>query len=93
MDGRPTLDELYTELAMEEPLDLEAFLERVAAGEWGAYSREEIGTFLDGVEVRTAGNIRLKAEEGGDWARRAREAEEEALERLRALRERYAPGT
>lgn len=62
MGGKPTLDELYTELAMEEPLDLEEFLRRVVAGTWGEYGAEEIGAFLDEVEARTVGNIRLKAE-------------------------------
>ncbi|MCL6520755.1 MAG: hypothetical protein K6U79_00045 [Firmicutes bacterium] len=93
MEGRRSLDELYAELAMEEPLDLEEFLERVAGGEWGSYTRAEIGDFLDEMEVRTAANIRLKAEEGGEWAHRAREAEEEAMERLSRLRARFAPGT
>jgi len=58
----------YWDFAMESGPDLEGFVRRVAEGEFGAVSREDITAFLREVEAITIANIETKASEGGPFA-------------------------
>ncbi len=89
----PQLLQRYWEVFSEEFLDFEEFLERVAAGTYGSYTREEILAFIDAVEEITLRNIDSKAQEGPQYAAMRDQVLEETQERFRALRARYAPAS
>src|SRR5690606_4709885 len=57
--------EKYWEVSMNSTPDLEAFVRRVAAGEFGEVSKADITAFLREVEAITIANIETKAAEGG----------------------------
>jgi len=84
------LSDLYYELVQDEgPIELEAFLERVARGEHGEFSPEEIEAFIDETLGMMIENIRVKASEAPYYGEMAAQVEAEAYERIKALKEKY----
>lgn len=55
--------ELYEHWCMEELISLREFMLRVKEGEFGAFARDEIVTFLRDIEANILENIELKATE------------------------------
>jgi hypothetical protein len=60
-EAHKPLTDVYWEVMTEEPGELEPFLRRVAAGEFGAYGPREIRDFLQQVEQDILGSIATKA--------------------------------
>jgi hypothetical protein len=54
---------LYEHWCMEELISLRAFVTRVKAGEFGAFSRDDVVGFLREIEANMLENIELKAME------------------------------
>ena len=54
---------LYEHWCMEELISLGAFVMRLKAGEFGAFSRDEVVNFLREIEANMLENIELKAME------------------------------
>jgi len=84
------LSDLYYELVQDEgPIELEAFLERVARGEHGEFSPEEIEAFIDETLGMMIENIRVKASEAPYYEEMAAQVEAETYERIKTLKEKY----
>lgn len=79
------LMEKYWEVSMGGIPDLEGFVRRVAAGEFGEVSKADITAFLREVEAITIANIETKAEEGGPFAQMKDEVIEETRAQVAAL--------
>ncbi len=91
-DTERPLADVYWDVMMEEPLDLEPFLRRVAAGEWGAFPAPEIRDFLRQIEQDILGSIATK---GGSMALHPDAVEERAEETRQMIEDlirRYAGG-
>jgi hypothetical protein len=56
--------ELYEHWCMEELISLREFVMRLKAGEFGAFSRSDVVSFLREIEANMLENIELKAMEG-----------------------------
>ena len=54
---------LYEHWCMEELISLRAFVTRLKAGEFGAFSRDDVVGFLREIEANMLENIELKATE------------------------------
>ena len=52
---------LYEHWCMEELISLHAFVMRLKAGEFGAFSRDDVVSFLREIEANMLENIELKA--------------------------------
>lgn len=59
-ENRPLVD-VYWDVMMEDPIELEPFIQRVAAGEFGAYPKQSVIDFLREVEQDILGSIATKA--------------------------------
>lgn len=79
----------YWDMAMESGPDLEGFVKRAAAGEFGPVSRADITAFLREVEAITIANIETKASEGGVFARMKDEVIQETRAQIHELIEKY----
>jgi hypothetical protein len=55
--------ELYERWCMEELMSLREFVTRLKAGEYGAFSRDDVVNFLRQIEANMLENIELKAME------------------------------
>jgi hypothetical protein len=55
--------ELYERYCMEELISLRDFVTRLKAGEFGAFNRDEVVSFLREIEANILENIGLKAME------------------------------
>lgn len=75
----------YWEVSMGEMPDLEGFVRRVAAGEFGDVAKTAITAFLREVEAITIANIEAKAAEGGVFAQMKEQIIEETREQVAAL--------
>lgn len=77
--------EKYWEVSMSGVPDLEGFVQRVAAGEFGDVSKADITAFLREVEAITIANIETKAEEGGPFLQMRDQVIEETRAQVAAL--------
>ncbi len=68
--------DLYQTVCQEEFQPLDEFVRRVLAGEWGAFSKDDVITLLREVEGMILSNIQVKAMEGSRFAEMADEASE-----------------
>ncbi len=84
------LSQIYWDLQMEEPVDLEEFCERVRAGRYGQATKEEIAAFLRRVEVAILGNIESKLEESPHVSHLRDEKVAETEEMIAGLIAKYA---
>jgi hypothetical protein len=86
--------DLYQTVCQEEVRPLDEFVERVLAGEWGPYPKEDIVELLREIEGQMLSNIQTKALEGPWFAQNADEVAEEAQRQFEALiaRVEAAPG-
>jgi len=81
--------EKYWEVSMNSTPDLEAFVRRVAAGEFGEVLKADITAFLREVEAITIANIETKAAEGGVLAQLKDQVIEETRAQVAALIAQY----
>ncbi|HEY8418040.1 MAG TPA: hypothetical protein VIK93_08410 [Limnochordales bacterium] len=79
----------YWEIAMESGPDLEGFVKRAAAGEFGPVTRQDITAFLREVEAITIANIETKASEGGPFASMRDQVIEETRAQITELIQKY----
>ncbi len=70
--------ELYQTVCQEEVRPLDEFVRRVAAGEWGPYSKEDVLELLGEIEGMVLSNIQIKAMEGSRFAEAADDVSEQA---------------
>lgn len=77
--------ELYQTVCQEEVRPLDEFVERLLAGEWGSYPKEEVVELLHEIEGQMLSNIQIKAMEGPWFAENADEVAEETQRRFEAL--------
>lgn len=85
------LRQAYLELMMGEPgTSLEAFLQRVAAGDYGPRRGDEIEAFLHEVERDILGSIQTRAATNPRFADIAEERAEETRENIAGLIRRFA---
>ncbi|EKP95737.1 hypothetical protein [Thermaerobacter subterraneus] len=82
------LMDLYYEVSMEG-VDLEQFLQRLDAGEWGPVEPEVVADFLRDLEAVILSNIEVKAMEGPHYAGRRLEVIEETQRQFEELIARY----
>ncbi len=68
--------DLYQTVCQEEFQPLDEFVRRVLAGEWGAFSKDDVIALLREVEGMILSNIQVKAMEGSRFAEMADEASE-----------------
>lgn len=94
MPERKTLEDIYEEVMLEEPwVDLGSFLDRVAGGEFGSFTADEIREFLRAVEDMMVENIYLKASEHPVLDEMKEERIEETREMIARYIDKYAkPG-
>lgn len=85
------LSALYWEAHGPQGIEVETFLEDVAKGLYGEFSREEIRTFLLNMETSILENIESKASEAPHFAALKDEIVQETVERFRRMRARFAP--
>jgi len=84
------LSDLYLELVQDEgPIELEAFLERIAQGQHGEFRPDEIEAFIDETLGAMIDNIRIKANEAPHLEEMRDEVEAETHERMKRLKEKY----
>lgn len=77
--------EKYWEVSMGGAPDLEAFVKRVADGEFGDVAKADITAFLQEVEAITIANIETKAAEGGPFEQMKDDVIEETRAQVEAL--------
>ncbi|HEV2440039.1 MAG TPA: hypothetical protein VGX97_08255 [bacterium] len=69
--------DLYQRICQDEMVPLEQFVRRLAAGEWGAYSKADVLDLLAELETMMLGNIQMKMHEGARFAEMADEVSEQ----------------
>jgi len=80
MANADRLSDVYWDLqSEEEPVGLEAFVQRVVAGEYGPVTRDELCTFLRAVEQRLVARI-----ERGEGTVHAATARDELVDETRS---------
>lgn len=72
-----TLWDLYQQQCQDEMVPLEEFIRRLAAGEWGAYSKADVQELLGELESMMLANIQMKVHEGARFAEMADEVSEQ----------------
>lgn len=77
--------DLYQTVCQEEVRPLEEFVERLLAGEWGPYPKEDIVELLREIEGQMLSNIQVKAMEGPWFAQNADEVAEQTQRQFEAL--------
>jgi len=83
---QPLVERYWSTFEEEGPIELEAFLDQVAAGKHGEYTRQDILDFIDEMHGAMLANIELKATEGPQYEAMREFAirqTEEQMERLR----------
>ena len=91
-DAERPIADIYLDVMMEEPLDLEPFLRRLAAGEWGAFPPAEVRDFLRQVEQDILGSIATKAGAMALHPDAVEERAEETRQMIEDLIRKYAAG-
>jgi hypothetical protein len=76
---------IYEHVCQEEFQPLESFVERLLAGEWGPFPKEDILALLREIEGQILSNIQIKAMEGARYAERADEVSEQTQKEFEAL--------
>ncbi len=85
------LETAYLEVMMDEPgTSLAEFMERVAAGRYGAQSAERLTEFLHGVERNILGSIHTRAAANPRFAEEAPDRAEAVREEIASLLVRFA---
>ena len=69
--------DLYQRTCQDEMVPLEQFVRRLAAGEWGAYSKADVLDLLGELQTMMLGNIQMKVHEGARFAEMADEVSEQ----------------
>ena len=69
--------DLYQQTCQDEMVPLEQFIRRLAAGEWGAYSKDDVLELLQELETMMQANIQMKVHEGPRFAQMADEVSEQ----------------
>lgn len=80
-----SLWDAYEQVCMIELRSLVELVDRLRAGEFGAFSREDVLAFLGQIHDNVLANIQVKADEHPAYAERAEEAaaeQERMFERL-----------
>jgi len=77
--------DLYQRVCQEEMRPLGEFVDRVLAGEWGAYPKEDILDLLREIEGQMLSNIQVKALEGPRFAEAADEVSEQTQKEFEEL--------
>lgn len=84
--------DLYAEVCQDEYRPLEEFVDRLMAGEWGAFPVEDVLELLRELEGRVLSNIQIKSQEGPAYSRQADEVAERTHAEFAALAERVERG-
>jgi hypothetical protein len=77
--------ELYQTVCQEEVRPLEEFVDRVLAGEWGSFPKDDLLDLLHEVEGQILSNIQVKALEAPWFADSADEVSERTQREFEAL--------
>jgi hypothetical protein len=91
-DATRPLADVYWDVMLDEPLELEPFLRRAAAGEWGAYAAADIRDFLRQIEQDILGSIATRSGSMGVRPGEAEARAEETRQMIQGLIRRYAAG-
>lgn len=76
---------LYQQVCQEEFRPLDEFVRRLVAGEWGAYSKDDVLELLREIEGMMLSNIQVKAQEGPRYAEMADEVSERTQKEFEEL--------
>jgi hypothetical protein len=79
--------DLYQQNCQDEMVPLEQFVRRLAAGEWGAYTKADVLALLEELETMMLGNIQMKVHEGARFAEMAEEVSEQTHAEFEKLTE------
>ncbi len=77
--------ELYQRVCQEEVRPLDEFVDRLLAGEWGTFPKEDVLELLHEIEGQMLSNIQVKAMEGPQFAGMADEVSEQTQKELEEL--------
>ncbi len=77
--------ELYQRVCQEEVRPLDEFVDRLLAGEWGTFTKEDVLELLHEIEGQMLSNIQVKAMEGPQFAGMADEVSEQTQKELEEL--------
>ena len=69
--------DLYQQNCQDEMVPLDQFVRRLAAGEWGLYTKADVLELLGELETMMLGNIQVKMHEGPRFAEMADEVSEQ----------------
>ncbi len=69
--------DLYQQVCQDEMVPLDEFVRRLAAGEWGSYSKADVLELLQELESMMLANIQMKVHEGRRFAEMAEEVSEQ----------------
>ncbi len=83
------VDRYWSTFEEEGPIELEAFLEQVAEGKHGEYTKKEILDFIDEMLGAMLANIDLKATEGPQYEAMRDFAIRQTEEQMERLREKF----
>ncbi|MGH2454391.1 MAG: hypothetical protein ACRDF5_11665, partial [bacterium] len=81
--------EIYEQLCLVEMRGLDEFVRRVKGAEFGDFSRDDVTTFLRGIEANMLDNIQTKAMEHHVYAEMADEVSEETQKMFDELIEEF----
>jgi hypothetical protein len=76
---------IYERVCQEEFEPLGSFVERLCAGEWGPFPKEDVLDLLHEIEGQVLSNIQIKALEGTRYAEMADEVSEQTQKEFEAL--------
>lgn len=79
--------DLYQQQCQDELVPLEEFVRRLAAGEWGVYSKADVLELLEELEGMMLANIQMKVHEGARFAEMADEVSEQTHAEFEKLTE------
>lgn len=82
-------DKYWSTFEEEGPIELEAFLDQVAEGKHGEYSKEEILDFIDEMLGAMLHNIELKATEGPQYEAMREFAIRQTEEQMERLKQKF----
>jgi hypothetical protein len=91
-DETRALADVYWDVMMDEPTDLEPFVRRAAAGEWGDYAAADVRDFLRQIEQDILGSITTKAGAMALSHEAVEERAEETRQMIEGLIRKYAAG-
>jgi hypothetical protein len=77
----------YQQVCQDEMVPLSEFVRRLAAGEWGSYSKADVLELLEEIESMMLANIQMKVHEGARFAEMAEEVSEQTHAEFEKLTE------